>query len=339
MSSQGPSYSDAIQMIQMLQMLEDSANRSLRIDTIAERLEVHRRTIFRYVEALNAAVDNEFGEPIVARVGVGKMAQAQLARRAQPLSSRIFQFAAIHAAVNTLTAGGGSVLGDSADALRQNLEVGLDDAIKPLARRVYRSFFYVAFGPKDYRAREDVLDLAVQGLLRRHPLKIRYRTADGHKMRRVIEPYTLVMYRDGLYLLARDVPRRGAPRKYLYAIDRISAADLDRKTTFTVPMDFDPAEEFAGCLGLWQADEEPETIRIAFDADVAPAAKERQWPGNNGWTEIDNGRSVLELSIPITPEVLTWIITWAESAEVLAPDSLRTEIRDRLRAAAAQYGP
>ncbi len=331
-----PTYSDGIQMVQMLQWLEASSNRQLRINAIAERMEVHRRTVIRYVDALNASVDNDLGEPIVERVGTGVRAVAKLGQRVQPLSARIFQFAAVYAATRSQESGGGSLLSDATGPLLEQMEAGFEMNLRPIARRVHDAFHHVPFGPKDYRANQDALDAVVRGALYHRPVTIRYRTLDGWKITKKIEPFTLLTYRDGLYVLARQKVKKG-PRMRLYAVDRILEADLHRKEEFKVPAGYRPEDFFRGSLGLWQTDKRAQRIRIAFDADVVAVVKERQWPGIEGWEELDDGRWALDLKVPVTPEVVTWIITWGRAAEVLAPKTLRRRVQGELKAALAQY--
>ena len=332
-----PTYSDGIQMVQMLQWLEFSSSRQIRINAIAERMEVHRRTVIRYVDALNAAVDNDHGEPIVERIGIGAAAVVRLGRRVQPLSARIFQFASIFAATRSLESGGGSLLSDATGPLLDEMEAGFEMNLKPVARRVHDAFHHIPFGPKDYRANEDALDAVVRGALYRRPVTLRYRTSEGWKMRKKVEPFTLLTYRDGLYILCRQKTREG-PVMRLYAVDRIIDADLHRDEHFTMPANYRADDFFRGSLGLWQTDKRAQRIRIAFDADVVPAVKERQWPGIEGWEVLDDGRTAMDLKIPVTPEVVTWIITWGDSAEVLAPKTLRRRVKGVLESALARYG-
>lgn len=336
MSSSQPSYSDGIQMVQMLLLLENTVNREMRINHIAERLEVHRRTVVRYVDALSASLDNAFGEPIVERFHRGREAWARLGRGVQPLSSHIFQFASVFAATRILATGKGSVLSDSADGVLEVLMRGADPGVRPMLQRVHSAFHYVAFGPKDYRANEDVLDRVVQALIRGRPLTVRYAALRGPAAARTIEPYTLVLYRDGLYVLARRVDP-APPGMRLYAVDRIEDATVDRAGSFHIPPEFDPADHFAGILGLWPSQDPPETLRVAFEPRVARLAREREWPGDPSWATLDDGREVLTMQVPITPEVETWILTWGAEVEVLAPPALRGRIADQLRRAVARY--
>lgn len=331
MSTNRPSYGDAIQVVLMLRMLERRTSGEMPVNLIAERLEVHRRTVIRYVKALRVVINNDHGEPLVDLVRRDGETWVVLNRNPPPVASNVFQYAAVHAATSHLSAVGDPVLGDSARFVLERLEGSLDEDI---LERVKHGFFYVPFGPKNYDSNEEVLDTLTQAVLRRRPVDIVYCSPGKEAKKHRIEPFTLVMYRDGLYVFAR---RSGTEKKSLFAIDRIQGADLDRKVQFEIPDSFNPARYFGKRLGIWQATKRPSDIEIAFSPNAARAASERRWPGFRGWRDLDDGRKVLHLRIPITPEVATWVRTWGADAEVLNPASLRETIIEGLKASMERY--
>jgi predicted DNA-binding transcriptional regulator YafY len=330
MSTNRPSYGDAIQVVLMLRMLERRTSGEMPVNLVAERLEVHRRTVIRYVKALCQVIMNDHGEPLVDLVRREGETWVVLNRNPAPVSSNVFQYAAIHAATSHLAAVGDPVLGDSARFVLGRLEDQMDVRF---LERVKNGFYYVPFGPKNYDANEDVLDTITQAVLRCRPVDIEYQSSGSPEpKRRRIEPYTVVMYRDGLYVLAKT-----GDRMSLFAIDRIRDADLDRNAQFEVPEGFNPAQHFGKRLGIWQTTQRPVDVQIAFAKTAARSAEERRWPGFRGWRDLDDGRRVLYLRIPITPEVVTWVRTWGSEAEVIAPDDLRQAVCDDLQRAAALY--
>jgi len=168
-------------------------------------------------------------------------------------------------------------------------------------------------------------------------LQVRYRTRADWEYRCRFEPWTVVLYRDALFVHGRQDGAGDGGGERLLAIDRIQEASLLRGERFAVPEDYDPEAWFEGQLGLWQDGGEPERVRIAFAGTAGRSARERRWPGQVGWTDAADGRSVLELNIPVTPEVLTWVLTWGADAEVLGPASLRAGVQEVLERAAARY--
>lgn len=337
MTNTPPNYRDGVAMVRLLQILESTQRRAMLLASMAERLEVHPRTVRRYVQALAESCSTSDGDPIVTIEGRGVSASAVLAPQREPTSARLFQYAALFAATRTLVAGEGSLLGDSADQLLGTLEKGFETRLLPLVRRAQAGFHYVPFGPKDYRGGEDALDAVVQGCVYRRPLELRYRTGSGWTYTCRFEPWTIVLYRDGLFVhgMQDEVGEAGGVR--LLSIDRIQEATLLRGESFAVPEDYDPQAWFADQLGLWQDGSEPERVRIAFSARAARGARERAWPGRVGWSEGEDGRSILELLIPVTPEVRTWVLTWGAEAEVLEPAGLRADVAGALERAVGLY--
>ena len=337
MTTASPSYNDGLAMVRTVQLLERSRRRAILLDDLAALLEVHRRTARRYVQALEESATTADGDPLVTLQGRGVKATVVLAEQREPTSARLYQYAAVFAATRCLTAGQGSPLGDSAEQLVSTLEKGFERRLLPLVHRVQESFVYVPFGPKDYRQSEDVLDTVIQASIHRRPLAMHYRTRTGWTYRCLFEPWTVVLYRDALFVhgLQRGTGPAGGVR--LLAVDRIQEAEIERNVHFEIPEDYDPETWFEGQLGLWQEGGEPDRVRIAFTEQAALTARERLWPGQVGWSEIEDGRWVLELEIPVTPEVLTWALTWGAQAEVLEPEGLRGRVRAVLAGAVGLY--
>jgi predicted DNA-binding transcriptional regulator YafY len=337
MTTASPSYRDGLAMVRIVQLLEQSRRRAILLDDLAERLEVHRRTARRYVQALETEATTSDGEPLVRLEGRGVQATVVLAERREPTSARLYQYAAVFAATRCLTAGEGSPLGDSAEQLVNALGKGFEPRLSPLVHRVQESFVYVPFGPKDYRQSEAVLDTIVQASVHRRPLNLRYRTRTGWTYRCQFEPWTVVLYRDALFAhgMQRGTGPSGGIR--LLAVDRVQEAEIEKGERFVVPDDYDPKVWFGGQLGLWHEGGGAELVRIAFSELSALTAKERVWPGQRGWTEAEDGRWVLELEVPVTPEVMTWVLTWGSEAEVLSPATLREWVVEVLEGAVGLY--
>ena len=67
MTTASPSYRDGLAMVRIIQLLEQSRRRAILLDDLAERLEVHRRTARRYVQALEEEATTADGNSEEAR--------------------------------------------------------------------------------------------------------------------------------------------------------------------------------------------------------------------------------------------------------------------------------
>ncbi|MBT3221263.1 MAG: transcriptional regulator [Proteobacteria bacterium] len=321
-------------MLRLLEMLERARGRALRINSLAEKFGVHRRTVIRWVDALEAAADEHCDLPLVRRERRQGEAWVQLVTTSTPLSNTIFQYAATFVAVRSLAAGGGSLLSDSADDVLDKLETGLPSNSAPLVARVTSAFHYVPFGPKAYRDHEVVLDVLVQSVLRRWPVVLEYQRPGNPPYEVTIHPYTLVLYRDALYVLGLAV-EVGELRTY--SVNRIVSARSDKDETFVPLADFAPETYYANRLGIWAECSEGVLAKLAFSTSAEPMARERQWPGLQEWTTAEDGRAVLVTKVSVSPEVVTWVLSWGPEVEVLEPEGLRQRVAEKLAEALQPY--
>ena len=253
---------------------------------------------------------------------------AVLGREDDPLPANLFQYAAVLAATGPMQALRDPVLGDSAALTLDRLEASLPDA----GRRARKAFHYVPLGPKDYSGHEATLDVLVRAILRRQSVRMQYRDDDG--LVRLVEPRTVVLYRDALYLTARQVEPAAADRTY--AVDRIRQVQLLRDRPFTVPASYDPADSFSQTFGMWSGHGAPEHVVLRFHGRAASLVAERTWPGQRSM-EHTNDSLELVLDVAITPELRAWLMSWGAKVEVVQPVDLRADVAAELMLAAAQY--
>ena len=344
MSEQNPPYEVALKVAALLRALEQSPGAGARVNDLAETLEVSRRTVIRYANALEyGALFLKGKRPVevpAVRRDWDKTTGATwlfLEHRERTLPANIFRFAAVHAALETLAAGGGSLLSEMTADVLDEVEGALPPTHADLVARARTAFHYVPFGPKRYRDDVDLIEDLVGAVLYRRPVELYYRDRHGRGFHTRTEPFTIVLYRDGLYVLGRvQEPGRG-PLWRLYAVDRVDGLAVDREQTFDVPTDFDPAKHLKDGLGLWPNEAPAQAVELAFSPEVAIDIRERTWPGEYTLEERDDGWTVLRITVRVTPEVIAWILSWGRSIEVLTPDSLRRDVVSHLRDAAVRY--
>jgi len=326
-------YTTAIQILQLVRRLEQSRRRSMPVNTLAEEFHVHRRTVIRWLEALESEWTNEVGEAHIRREHHDGQAWATLTRADSAIGSNIFQYAAVYAATRLLDVGGPTVLHTSSSDVVERLEEGLSDKHRSAIPRVRQAFHYLSFAPKDYRDADDALDQLIRALLQHRLVHLDYTDSKGFSAPIVIQPWTLVMYRDGLYLLGRaDLDHPLHP----FALERMSNVVIGSEK-FDIPLDYDPSDEFGEGFGIWRPESPPVRVRIAFEAHTAATVRNRQWRGFRSLETGPDGRLILELEVPITPELKSWVLHWGATVEVLEPTELRDGVREQLGRALARY--
>ena len=147
----------------------------------------------------------------------------------------------------------------------------------------------------------------------------------------MLEPYTLLVYKKGLYLAGYS-DRHKAVR--LFSLDGLRNVDWQRGKKFEYPADFDPAKLTEGAFGLIGG--ERTKVRIFFDDKVARFVRRRLWHPTQRIKTVDGG---IELTMEVagTVEVLNWVLSYGDKAKVLEPESLRAQTSAEHEHALARY--
>jgi len=325
-SNREANYEAVHRILSMIRILERNPMRSMTVATLANRLGVSEKTVDRYAKALSDTYEPRLGGPLLTSEGKGFARAIRLTHELLDHEERsVFRFATVRAATRVLTRGTGSVLGDSSEGALEVLRDALSPRSRTLVERAERAICYVPFGPKDLRVAEDIVDELLSAAIYQRVVEVTRRTRRGEVVRERLESFSLVLYRDGLYLLARRAGDEGSALR-TYAIERFDEVHVDRESSYEIPDDFDPDSHFAGRLGIWEPTDEPAKIELSFTEGAAAVLAPRIWPGKSSWRDAGDGRRVLELELPVTPELVSWIVSWGSQVEVLGPSELREEV-------------
>jgi len=168
-------------------------------------------------------------------------------------------------------------------------------------------------------------------VLERRTVSMRYRTGGtGRERARDLDPYR-VWYRNGaLYVVGLD---HDSGEVRTFAVGRIRSIEPSRRR-FQVPASFDFDAYIGAAFGV--VHEPPMRVRILFDPRWADWVAERTWHATQKLER--RGRS-LELTMEVggAAEVRSWVLSFGAGAEVLEPESLRSDVQKELEKAVARY--
>ena len=173
----------------------------------------------------------------------------------------------------------------------------------------------------------------VEALCRRRRLSIRYRShASGRTLDRTIEPYRVFNHRGDWYVAAWD-HRRGEVRDFaLHRIRRVVPLD----ETYEIDPGFRFERYSADAFGIEKGDR-PVEVRIRFAPRQARWIREKRWHRTARVQDDMDGGCTLALKVTGLGEVKRWVMQFGDEAEVLAPRSLRDEVRRQLARALKRY--
>jgi predicted DNA-binding transcriptional regulator YafY len=299
----------------------------LRAPDLARRWEVAVRTAYRDLEFLR----NEWNAPV----------EYDRSRRTYVLTQPTFAFPSVDLSEGELLA---LFFAEKVVAQYRGTPYGeeLSKAIGKLAR-LLPDEVRISPGPLDTFLSLDlgpvaapdgrVFSAVVEALCRRRRLSIRYRShASGRTLDRTIEPYRVFNHRGDWYVAAWD-HRRGEVRDFaLHRIRRVVPLD----ETYEIDPGFRFERYSADAFGIEKGDR-PVEVRIRFAPRQARWIREKRWHRTARVQDDMDGGCTLALKVTGLGEVKRWVMQFGDEAEVLAPRSLRDEVRRQLARALKRY--
>jgi predicted DNA-binding transcriptional regulator YafY len=184
-----------------------------------------------------------------------------------------------------------------------------------------------------YEGRSEDVDAIITALLHEERLRVTHEGVSGGRKTFVLEPYTLLVYKKGLYLAGFSHQHREIRT---FALDGFREVEWLKGDRFDYPADYRPEQLTEGAFGLIRG--EPTRVRILFDPKVARYVQRRQWHPSQRFRRVDSG---LEMTMNVrgTTELVTWVLGFGDKACVQEPADLRLAVGQELMRAAHTYPP
>ena len=210
---------------------------------------------------------------------------------------------------------------DMNDALeKMSSIVGAHDL--QLTQNMERMFHAVPEHSKRHGKEEliDVIDEVLTALLRKKVAKGWY-VKPGQTMKQyLLEPYSVVTYRQGLYLFARDV---NADIVKTFAIDRFQGFRR-QSDTYEIPDDYHPENVLKHAFGIIGGT--PKEIRLKFNRMTTPYIQERVWHHSQKDKINRDGSIELSMQVSLSPELKQWLMGFGAEVEIISPPELVEDI-------------
>jgi predicted DNA-binding transcriptional regulator YafY len=148
-------------------------------------------------------------------------------------------------------------------------------------------------------------------------------------------PKRLIAHQGALYISGWIVSEKnkalyGTPT--IFAVHRMRQALILNDSSRHLP---EPEEDSTDAFGFMK--QTPFTARIRFDKTAATYAAERKWSKDQKITKHADGGITLTMTAQSAAECVAWVLSFGETAEILAPDWLRETAAAKARAMAKIY--
>lgn len=176
-----------------------------------------------------------------------------------------------------------------------------------------------------------VFDTVINGLLDGMQLDIQYGDKQQQNKLRRIDPLKLVHYQGRWYLLAWCHLRQ---EKRLFYLSRIQSIQT---TGQQVEHRLQPDDEYlTGVFGIFKG-KVRFTATISLTGRAAEMVREQHWHPDQ---QIEQTQTGILLHLPVADdrELIMKVLQFGDEAEVIAPESFREKIKERITAMANRYG-
>jgi predicted DNA-binding transcriptional regulator YafY len=154
-----------------------------------------------------------------------------------------------------------------------------------------------------------------------------YRANDDEPVARTICPVRLVLFNAELYFLCISPMHKD--RDYYIKLCRISTAKLtDQKFEVSKQRLVHINARLQKSFGILDEDlPKPEKVEIRFPGYFLRTLTERQFHHTQKIRKCADGGCMLTMTVPVSHELVKWVLGWSDCGEVVRPKTLREKLR------------
>jgi predicted DNA-binding transcriptional regulator YafY len=192
-------------------------------------------------------------------------------------------------------------------------------------------------GRIDYTPFQPYVDCLHKAISTHTVCAVTYKTPNKNPRVFEIVPVRLVVDEEVWCVEGWRVTDKGAPEIRLpitLAIQRIQDCVATRRSLENCP----PLPEVRGAFGIPGAREEPFRTRIVFSEEYGEYIRERVWSEDQVIETLPDGSVELAFTVGSKYYLLSWLLQFGSSAELLEPETLRDELWEAAQALVDIYG-
>lgn len=300
------------------------------VSDLAQDMGCHSRTVYRDLEMLQAAGFPFYNEQI------GKTSRWSLmdsAKRQIPIPLDLTELMALYFSRDMMKMLKDTIFYDSLETLFQKIKSTLPAEYITYLNRIEKSLVVSPKPYKPYGEYRETIDRVNEAVLQNHCIRIDYFSMHRKELfSRTVAPYKIWFFDGSFYIIGYCRLRKDIR---IFALDRIRNLETT-EDSFEIPETFDMDTFMKSSFGVFHG--EPVQVKVRFSPDIAGYITEKIWHDSQIIEHEKDGSILFTAEVAGTDEIKFWILNWGSKAEVLAPESLRNEIRAEAEAMMQTYG-
>lgn len=194
-------------------------------------------------------------------------------------------------------------------------------------------------GSIDYTPQHQIIHALMEAMEKHKICKLTYQALEAPRPKTYhIKPMQLFAYRDAIYLHAHKAKEPGKPYQShafapLIAIHRIKTLEITDMRFQPEKFDFDKI--FNRHFGIMK--ENAFAVEAEFTGWAAKYVVERVWSSDQEIIAKGKGKIILKFTASSEPELISWLLSFAEEAKLIKPGHLIAKLTDIAEAILKNY--
>jgi predicted DNA-binding transcriptional regulator YafY len=301
----------------------------LTVAEIAKREETGIRTIYRDLEALQAAGFPLYTEKVDK---ANRWAFIDTYKFKIPAPFSLTELMSLYFYKDLVRVFKGTPFHDSIDSVFKKIQ----STLPPQALRYLdqvQSVFHVGIRPySDYGRFRNILNQVNLAATDRHRIEMAYHSLHRkEKTLRRVDPYKVWFYDGTVYLIGLCHLREEVR---MFVLDRIKAVTVTDER-FTMPKDFDLDDFMRYSFKVMH--DELFTVKVRISPGWARWVGEKIWHESQKTNKLPNGGLEIAFRVAGLDEIKRWVLSFGPECQVLEPERLREMVRKDLSRNLSQY--
>ena len=243
-----------------------------------------------------------------------------------------YELMSLHLALSHLAYLKGTPFVEDLETIIKKVEASLPDKVRNHLERIITTFASLQRPIRAYATQRPVIESVRKALLRQLTIVLHgYRKPGEGPQDYLVDPYQLILYQNGLYLVGHS-HRASAVR--IFALERIKTVTVS-EDMFALPQSASFMERLDRTFGL--IEESPQDVKIWIAPEWAYFVKERSWHPTQKLQSQKDGSVILTMQCGGLDELTAWVLSFGPGAKVLGPQSLIDQVSSQLTTAAQSY--
>lgn len=213
----------------------------------------------------------------------------------------------------------------------------LPEAVFEHYQRYRRTLYVLGIPTKNYEKHQGILKTVNRAIQEHRRLEFEYQVPGRAVSKRVIEPYSMVLFQSSIYVVSTEESRDGQSTSRLkhWKLDRFqSAKALDN--WFKPNESIDVAEHLGNSVGIFSGGK-PRNYRIQLSEQAARWVEEDPWHANQKIERNEDGSVFLSVTAYHNLEIIQRVLQLGSEAEILSPTDCRQEMAATIKQLSKRY--